>query len=84
MQRQHLTLAVLENLLLLRGICRYVGNIAVRCSIGGYVGTLLLLAYVQEVDEFGMNSQLCVRCAVLGLPLVNLHVALNGQDASLE
>ena len=41
-----------------------------------------LLADIQEVDVLGMNSQLCVRCAVLALPLVNLHVALNGQDAS--
>ena len=30
-----------------------------------------------------MNSQLCVRCTVLALPLVNLDVAVNGQDASL-
>ena len=58
-------------LLLLRGVCRYIRNIAVRCSIGGYIGSLLFLADVQEVDVLGMNSQLCVRCAVLALPLVN-------------
>ena len=70
-------------LLLLRGVCGHIGNVAVRCSIGGYIGSLLFLADVQEVDVLGMNSQLCVRCAVLALPLVNVHVTLNGQDASL-
>ena len=43
----------------------------------------LLLADIEEVDVLGVYSQLCVRCAVLTLPLVNLHVALDGQDASL-
>ena len=43
----------------------------------------LLLADIEEVDVLSVYSQLCVWCAVLTLPLVNLHVALNGQDASL-
>jgi len=43
----------------------------------------LLLADVEEVDVLGVYSQLCVRYAVLTLPLVNLHVALDGNNTSL-
>lgn len=39
---------------------------------------------ISEIEEgLGVYSQLCVRYTVLTLPLVNLHVALDGQDASL-
>ena len=71
------------HLFLLLFDCRHVGNIAVRCGIGGSVGSILLLADVEEVDVLGVYSQLCMGGAVLTLPLVNLHVALDGQNTPL-
>ena len=38
---------------------------------------------ISEIEEgLGVYSQLCVWCAVLTLPLVNLHVALDGQNTT--
>ena len=37
-------------LLLLRGVRGCIGNIAVRCGIGGCIGSVLFLADIEEVD----------------------------------
>ena len=42
-----------------------------------------LLANVQEVDVLGMNTKLCSWGSVLALPLVNLDIAVNGQNLTL-
>ena len=39
-----------------------------------------LLADIQEVDVLGMNTKLCSWGSVLAFPLVNLDVAVNGQN----